>query len=229
MMNKLLKKLLSPISSANYQQELRNARNIQLRLQQRALDSTCDYIENNMSDLLSVSSREEVLNTALKKVTVDGTFCEFGVYQGYTLNHIKNRISDTLHGFDSFKGLPEFWRDGFGQKAFELPNSPKFSGNVKIHEGYFEDSLPSFLENHSDVFAFVHIDCDLYSATKTIFSLCKERFVPGTVICFDEYFNFPGWQNDEFKAFQEFISETGFSYDYITFNTMHTQVAIVLK
>jgi len=173
-MNKLLKKLLSPFSSAAYQQELRNSTNIRLRLQNRALESTCEYIENNMAHLVSVIGREKVLLKAISETKIDGLYCEFGVYKGYTLNFIQANTSNTIHGFDSFNGLPEFWIDGFDKDAFELPNTPQFSGNVKIHEGYYDYSLPIFLNNHKESIAFMHIDCDLYSSTKTIFDLCKD-------------------------------------------------------
>ena len=225
-MNKLLKKLLSPFSSAAYQQELRNSTNIRLRLQNRALESTCEYIENNMAHLVSVIGREKVLLKAISETKIDGLYCEFGVYKGYTLNFIQANTSNTIHGFDSFNGLPEFWIDGFDKDAFELPNTPQFSGNVKIHEGYYDYSLPIFLNNHKESIAFMHIDCDLYSSTKTIFDLCKDRIKPGTVISFDEYFNYPGWQHGEFKAFQEFIQNSELSYEYITYNAMHLQVAV---
>ena len=29
--------------------------------------------------------------------------------------------------------------------------------------------------------------------------------MPGTIILFDEYFNYPNWEQHEFKAFQEFV------------------------
>ncbi|PCJ67703.1 MAG: hypothetical protein COA58_00785 [Bacteroidetes bacterium] len=228
-MNKFLKKLISPLSSAVYQQELRDSTNIKLQLQRRALESTCTYVEENMAHIISLESREAVLTKAIEDVKVDGLYCEFGVYKGYTLNFIQSQTAKTIHAFDSFKGLPEFWIDGFDEKAFELPQTPNFSGNVEIHEGYYENSLPVFLEKNSEPFAFLHIDCDLYSSTKTIFDLCKERLVPGTVIAFDEYFNYPGWQQGEYKAFQEFIESSGLNYDYITYNAMHLQVSVRLK
>jgi len=46
------------------------------------------------------------------------------------------------------------------------------------------------------------------------------------VIVFNEYFNYPGWQEGEYKAFQEFISDTGLSYEYIGYNHLHEQVAV---
>jgi predicted O-methyltransferase YrrM len=225
-MNKIFKKILAPFSSAAYQQDVRNSTNIRLQLQKRALESTCEYVENHMSHIVSVTSREAVLLKALQSVKIPGLYCEFGVYQGYTLNYIQSNATQTIHGFDSFKGLPEFWIDGFDKNAFELPQTPQFAGDVQIHEGYYEDSLPTFVAKHQEAFAFLHIDCDLYSSTKTIFDLCKDRIVPGTVISFDEYFNYPGWQNGEYKAFQEFVKSNGLKYEYITYNALHLQVAI---
>ena len=45
-------------------------------------------------------------------------------------------------------------------------------------------------------------------------------------IVFDEYFNYPDWENGEFKAFQEFISESGLKYNYISYNRNHQQCAV---
>jgi hypothetical protein len=54
----------------------------------------------------------------------------------------------------------------------------------------------------------------------------KNRIRNGTVILFDEYFNYPGWELHEFKAFQEFIAHTGLSYRYIGVVPSHQQVAV---
>lgn len=225
-MHPLLKKILSPLSSAVYQQELRNNTNIKLRLQARALDSTCEYVEEKLSQLVSVTSRELVLSKALSETKISGLYCEFGVFNGYTLNFIQSMVSETVHGFDSFKGLPEFWIDGFDKDSFKLPKTPNFSGNVEIHEGYYDESLPRFLKSNKETFAFMHVDCDLYSSTKTIFELCHNRIVPGTIISFDEYFNYAGWQHGEYKAFQEYVANHNRKYEYITYNAMHMQVAV---
>jgi len=49
--------------------------------------------------------------------------------------------------------------------------------------------------------------------------------VPGTVIVFDEYFNYPAWKLHEFKAFQEFIEASGRRYKYIGFSAEKGHVA----
>ena len=77
--------------------------------------------------------------------------------------------------------------------------------------------------------AFIHSDSDLYSSTKTTLDNLKGRIQKGTVIVFDEYLNYPGWEENEFKAFQEFIQETGLKYEYIgyVFNAKQTAVRIL--
>jgi hypothetical protein len=79
---------------------------------------------------------------------------------------------------------------------------PSVSKNVLLHVGYFEETLPSFNNKFSDDAAFIHIDSDLYSSAHTVLFSLKERIKKGTIIVSDEYFNYPGWQNHEYLAFQ---------------------------
>jgi len=72
----------------------------------------------------------------------------------------------------------------------------------------------------------VHVDCDLYSAARTVLSLLAERIVPGTVIVFDEYFNFPNWEQHEYKAFREFAAEHAVTYRYLAFARQQVAVRI---
>ena len=65
------------------------------------------------------------------------------------------------------------------------------------------------------------------SSTKTIFASAVPRLVPGTVIVFDEYFNYPNWEQHEFKAFQEFVSDHAVKYSYLAF--ARQQVAVRLE
>ncbi|MFY9685075.1 MAG: class I SAM-dependent methyltransferase, partial [Pseudolabrys sp.] len=105
-----------------------------------------------------------------------------------------------------------------GRSAFNVQGKlPRVPDNVRLHRGWFENSLPPWLKDNSGPVAFLHIDCDLYSSTQTIFNLLSERIVPGTVILFDEYFNFPNWENHEFKAFQEFVAQKKVKYTYLAF------------
>lgn len=206
------------------------SKSIDLERQFRALKTTTDYVEKNLSNVISVSSLFEVHDVAIKEISInsyDGIIAEFGVYTGKTINHIaKNLPNYKVYGFDSFQGLPEFWRDGFDKGTFKLEKLPEVESNVELVVGLFEKTLPRFLKNENRKIAYLHVDCDLYSSIKTVFNYLKDRIVSGTVIVFDEYFNYPGWEEGEFKAFQEFIKETGKEYKYLTYNRKHEQVAV---
>jgi hypothetical protein len=204
------------------------SKNIELQLQMNALQSTAHYVEEHMLAVPSFGSKFELLEHALSRVSVKGTFLEFGVYMGETINYIADRIDGTIYGFDSFQGLPEHWRGGFEKGMFALDKDglPKVRKNVKLCVGWFDQTLPTFSEKSSEPVAFLHVDCDLYSSTKTIFEHLGDRIVPGTVIVFDEYFNYPSWQQHEYKAFQEFLSAEQMDYEYIGYNKYDEQVAV---
>jgi hypothetical protein len=74
----------------------------------------------------------------------------------------------------------------------------------------------------------LHIDCDLYSSTRTVLKLCGPRIRKGAVLVFDEYCNYPGWRDHEFRAFQEFVAETGRQYEYLSVVPSHQQVAVIV-
>lgn len=143
-------------------------------------------------------------------------FLEFGVQKGDSINYAANILKDvTFYGFDSFEGLPEtsgYWVKGWFN---ENGNLPQVNDNVKLVKGYFNDTLPTFLKEHKEKVAFIHVDCDLYSSTKTIFDNLYDRIEKGTVIEFDEYYCYVGWEHHEYKAFQEFCKKYNVKYEYI--------------
>jgi hypothetical protein len=131
-------------------------------------------------------------------------------------------------GFDGFIGLPEDWRSRFEAGAFAQP-IPAVEENVTLHVGLFSETLPQFVASLQEDVAFLHVDCDLYSSTKEIFFYLGNRIKPGTIIVFDEYMNFPGWKNNEWKAFLEFITESKLKYKYIGLVPSHQQVAVMIE
>ena len=79
-------------------------------LLQRALDETADYITANMTGAMIKRDDIGVLDDALREASADGLYFEFGVRSGRSINHIARRRPEvTVHGFDSFEGLPEPW------------------------------------------------------------------------------------------------------------------------
>jgi hypothetical protein len=138
---------------------------------------------------------------------------------------IASAVAATVHGFDSFEGIQEHW-NGNPIGAFAQKKMPKVPDNVEFHVGYFDATLPGFLKSNAETIAFLHVDCDLYSSTVTIFDFLGDRLVPGSIILFDEYYNFHRWQQHEFKAFQEFVAKSGLTYEYIAYSVTGQQVAV---
>lgn len=202
-------------------------KDISLELSRRALVSTADYIEKNMSCVRSYPNKLKLFDAVLPTVTHSGLWLEFGVYRGETINYIAGKTHVKIFGFDSFEGLPEFWRDGFEAGHFSVPQLPPVAPNVELVKGWFNQTLPPFMsQRKGEIVSFIHVDCDLYSSTKTIFENCGDQIKEGTVIVFDEYFNYPGWQDGEHKAFKEFIDSRGLDYEYIGYVNTHEQVAV---
>jgi len=195
----------------------------------RALQRTVDYIERAMPDALGLDSPRDLLDHSLAAVTIAGHYLEFGVFSGGTIRFIARRIGRRIvHGFDSFEGLPEPWA-GFnlGRTAFSRGGRlPRVPGNVMLHPGWFDETLPRWLAANPGPAAFIHVDCDLYRSTKTIFTQLADRIVPGTIILFDEYFNYPNWEEHEFKAFQEYVSAHRVAYRYLAFARQQVVVRI---
>ena len=198
-------------------------------LQARARERSLDYIERYMRDATIFADRWDLLSFALSTAAKDGLALECGVADGSSLRHLGAR-GRTLHGFDSFEGLPEAWsgtfeRAGKFSRRGALPQVPP---NVTLHKGWFDKTLPEFLRAQTGPVTFLHVDCDIYSSTKTVFDHLAPRLAPGAVIVFDEYFNYPNWEYHEFKAFQEFVRDSGFSYRYLGFAQKNGHVAVKL-
>jgi len=102
---------------------------------------------------------------------------------------------------------------------------PPVLHNVTLVKGMFHETLPQFKTQvlKSDPIAFLHVDCDIYASTKDIFDQLADHIVSGTVIVFDEFSNYPGAEEHEFKAFHEFLERTGKGAVYIAYNQYFEQ------
>ncbi len=202
--------------------------NIRRRLYEKAGMDTAEYVIKYMNQTRAFNRTLDILPYAISEVTVsEGIYLEFGVFSGKTINKIAETVpKQIIYGFDSFEGLPEKWRTGYEEGTFKVNTLPEVKENVVLVKGWFDKTIPQFLEKHIEPCAFIHIDCDLYSSTKTVFSYLRNRIVKGTVIVFDEYFNYPGWQEGEYRAFQEFVEENNLKYEYLAYVEILEQVAV---
>jgi hypothetical protein len=151
---------------------------------------------------------------------------EFGVYTGSTLEVIAHaRDKKSVYGFDSFQGLPETWRPGFPAGTFATDDLPDVPG-AELVVGTFDDTLPEFIGEHAGPVDFVHVDCDLYWSTKTVLDHIGAHLHPGSIVVFDEYFNYPGWQEHEHRAWSEYVEQTGLRFEYAGYTVDHEQVIV---
>lgn len=142
---------------------------------------------------------------------------EFGVYKGRSINHLAKLLPNAdIYGFDSFRGFPDDGRSDWAID-FNVARLPKVAANVSLVEGMFADTLATFDDTLSTdtIFDLAHIDCDIYSSTKMIFDTLGHRFVPGTIIVFDELVNYAEYAENEFLAFFEFLSRRNLAFRWL--------------
>ncbi len=200
-------------------------------LQEEAVASSLAYIREHAAVAEYIPNRGMLLQKTLEQVDPQlGLLMEFGVYKAVTINQIARRFeTHTVHGFDSFEGLPELWsghdpKAVFDKGSFKLDTLPAVAKNVKLYKGWFTDTLPDFVHKETSPVAFLHIDSDLYSSAKTIFDHLGDRIVADTIILFDEYFGYRKWQQGEHQAFMEFLSAA--HLDFIPLYYRETQYAV---
>lgn len=195
-----------------------------------AAAGSAEYMAAHMMSAQNLVRRDALLEFALAQCGLDGLVLEFGVYRGASLRAIARRVTQDVHGFDSFEGLPEDWTYFQKRGRFSLRGEvPRFDEpNIRLNKGWFDQTLPPFLAAHPAPARFVHIDCDIYASTRTVLELLAPRIVSGTVIVFDEYLNYPAWREHEFKAFQEFVAAHRVSYRYLGFASSESAVAVVM-
>ena len=202
---------------------------VSITLSTRAVQRSADYVEKNMPNIVvfTSNSKEQMWDCAIGKLKIDGYIAEFGVFKGTSLNYLANLIyPNPIFGFDSFLGLEEDFSLDCPKGNFNLNGVlPEVLDNVTLVKGSFSESLPKWLLDNDGPFSLINIDCDTYQATTTVLNaLGPTRIVSGTFILFDEYFGFYGWEQHEFKAWQEYCKKHNLKYRYVAVG--HLQVLI---
>ena len=186
--------------------------------------------------------RSRHLQHCVRAAELPGHKMEFGVWSGKTIRHIAAHWSDDIiWGFDSFEGLPEPWytndavHPSHKKGCFSLTNQdlPSYPANVQLVKGWFDQTLPQWaLENPGEI-SFLHIDCDLYSSTKTILETLNNRICPGTVIAFDEFYPWERstpyslWADGEYRALGEWVQQHNRAFR-VLWHSLHQQCSIVI-
>lgn len=152
-----------------------------------------------------------------------GLALEFGVFKGTSLRHLAASFPGRKFvGFDSFEGLPEPWvrSDDSTYEAghFAVAQLPLVPPNTELVKGFFDQSLPGWLQDNPGPVGFVHIDCDLYGGAIYLLRTLTERLVNGAVIVFDELSDwqetgvYGRWREGEWRALGEWLEEFDFRF-----------------
>lgn len=220
----MINKILTRIRLYNYKMKLipikfNSPKNIDFG---NAKSFECNSLENRFETFIKYVCSLKV---------VEGLWLEFGVATGETTSRYVRLMPETakpLIGFDWFLGLPEDWAKHKKGKFSTGGIIPNIDG-AQMEIGLFEDSIPKFKSmNHRNISVLI-IDCDTYSATKTVFTHLKNLIQVGTIIIFDEIHNgsrnYPEWYLHEFKAFQEFIRESDLEFEWLAYVSNGEQAA----
>jgi predicted O-methyltransferase YrrM len=186
-----------------------------------------EYISENMKKTMIFNTKESIWDYALSIINSKGIILEFGVFKGYSINYFAKKFKNKVYGFDSFEGLIENWEGtSFVKGSFNLKGKlPKVFENVTLVKGEIQKTLSDF--NFNNDISLIHLDLDTYDSTKFVLHKLLDKLNDKTIILFDEYHSYPGWENQgEFKAFKEFVSENNLKYKYLAFGNMEALILI---
>jgi len=173
-----------------------------------------NQLDKNSNKRLSNIRHHNHFDEAFSHTPATGHIVECGVGFGRTARWLTQLTDKPVHGFDSFEGLPEDWAMSddivHPKGSFKAPRPilTRLQENkqIKLHIGWFEDTLPVWKENYPGMIAFLHIDADLYSSCVTVLEELNRQIVSSTVILFDEIYEtqrYENWEQGEYKAFCE--------------------------
>lgn len=168
-------------------------------------------------------------DTYLSKGEVPLDFFEFGVYRGDSLrawSAMNKNPTARFYGFDSFYGLPEYWKAGRPKGTFDMGGkTPEISdARIRLIEGLFQQTLPEFLKSYVPSGQIViHNDCDLYSSTLFCLTHMDSTMLPGTMLIFDEFDDL----FHEFRAFCDYTDAYRRNYELMAGTSTLTQAAFL--
>jgi tetratricopeptide (TPR) repeat protein len=172
-------------------------------------------------------NRWSVFDRAVDQSDVNRPFYEFGVWMGDSFKYLMRNF-DTGYGFDTFEGLPETWRSVPKGAYTSYGSIPQIKG-AQFVVGEFNDTLPKFFEKPRPKASLINFDADLYSSTLCALMNAKPVIDTDTILVFDEFIVNQNWQEDEFKALNEFCILKGFTYEVLIISLFTKQVVVRLS
>lgn len=163
----------------------------------------------------------------------DALVLDLGVWIGWSTRLTADASGRPVYGFDTFEGLVEDWQIDdqlvIKRGTFSLTEPlakrfitdtgvtlrdgipPALGRDVQFIKGSTYDTLEPFLASKPAApIALFHMDLDTYESCLHALETCKDRFVEGSILVFDEYLV----TNGEMRAFYEFQSKYGLQWRY---------------
>jgi len=164
----------------------------------------------------------------------DELLLDLGVWIGWSTRLMAEASGRTVYGFDTFSGLVEDWKvddqivfktgtfslteplaqrlmpdTGVSLDAEGLP--APLGRDVQFIKGMTYETLAPFLASHADApIRLFHMDLDTYESCLHALQACKDHFVEGSILVFDEYLV----TNSEMRAFYEFQRQYNLEWRY---------------
>ena len=167
-------------------------------------------------------NRWSIFDLAISLSDRSRPFYEFGVWMGESFRYLMKSYKKGF-GFDTFEGLPEDWRSVPKGSYSSFGKVPEVLGGEFI-VGEFDKTLPSFFATERPKAALINLDADLYGSTLSALKNARSVIDEQTVIIFDELIINQGWQQDEFKALNEFCALFDLRYEVLALSLYTKQV-----
>ena len=158
---------------------------------------------------------------------------DLGVWLGWSTRLISDASGREVYGFDTFTGLVEDWQVDdqivFERGTFSLaePLAQRFMNDtgVTLHDGLpatlgrkvqfirgstYDTLVPFLADRPTAPIRLFHMDLDTYESCLHALETCKDRFIEGSILVFDEYLV----TNGEMRAFFEFQSKYELEWRY---------------
>jgi len=165
------------------------------------------HLKTNISRISKLIYQYEIY----KKIkNVPGDVLEFGVFKGVSLvrlltyrSILENNFSRKVIGFDTFNSFPKEksnidrklvkkWEDTAGhsisKEELEFNLHKKNFENFELIKGDLKKTLPKFINRQRNVkIALLHLDLEVYGATKFVIDKLLNRMSPKGIILLDDY------------------------------------------
>lgn len=177
-------------------------------LKDRAVINLIKKIQKERKCLIMPNDMFQIYSCAFRAKKLNGDFAEVGVYLGASAKLISEAKGDkSLHLFDTFTGLPETepidkWMYK-GKYEASLESVKRYLSkykNIAFYSGIFPQTAGPVKDK---IFAFTHLDVDLYRSTLECLKFFYPRMVRGGIILSHDYSSLPAVK----KAFDEFFTD----------------------